>query len=99
MNWSIERKLPLFAIVLLLAVAIARLTVGYGSVRKASRALADKRLPLATGVHADLLQPSQTRACLTNLAKDPAIVAFLRSGGQRGREQTGKSSGAYRYPE
>ena len=87
MNWSIARKLPLFVTVLLLAVAIAQLSVGYFSVRKASRALADKRLPLATGVLADLLQTSPTRARLTALAKDSAIVAFLRARGQLGREQ------------
>jgi len=86
MNWSIERKLPLFVTLLLLAVAVAQLSIGYGSVRRVSRALADKRLPLATGVLADLFQTSQTRARVTALAKDPAIVAFLGSGGQRGRD-------------
>jgi hypothetical protein len=86
MNWSIERKLPLFVTLLLLAVAVAQLSIGYGSVRRVSRALADKRLPLATGVLADLFQTSQTRARVTALAKDPAIVAFLSSGGQRGRD-------------
>jgi signal transduction histidine kinase len=86
MNLSIARKLPLFVTVLLLAVAIAQLSVGYGSVRKASRALADKRLPLATGVLADLLQTSPTRARLTALAKDSSVLAFLRSGGRHGRE-------------
>ena len=86
MNWSIERKLPLFVTLLLVAVAVAQLSIGYGSVRRVSRALADKRLPLATGVLADLFQTSQTRARVTALAKDPAIVAFLSSGGQRGRD-------------
>ncbi len=88
MNLSIARKLPLFVTVLLLAVAIAQLSVGYGSVRKASRALADKRLPLATGVLADLLQTSPTRARLTALAKDSSVLAFLptwlRSGARPG---------------
>jgi len=84
---SIQRTFPLFVTVLLLAVAIAQLTVGYGDVRQASRALADKRLPLATKVLADLFQISQQRAGITALAKDPAIVAFLRSGGRSGREQ------------
>jgi len=85
-NWSIERKLPLFVTLLLVAVAVAQLSIGYRSVRRVSRALADKRLPLATEVLADLFQTSQTRARVTALAKDPAIVAFLSSGGQRGRD-------------
>lgn len=87
MNWSIARKLPVFVTILLLAVAIAQLSVGYVSVRRAARALADKRLPLATGVLADLLQTSPTRARLTALAKDSAIITFLGSGGRRGREE------------
>ncbi|MFN2571375.1 MAG: ATP-binding protein [Gemmatimonadales bacterium] len=86
MNWSIERKLPLFVTTLLVAVAIVQLTVGYGSVRKASRALVDKRLPLATKVLADLFQTGQLRTRVTNLAKDPAILEFLRSGGHQGRQ-------------
>jgi signal transduction histidine kinase len=79
MNWSIERKLPLFVTILLVAVAIAQLTIGYGKVRQASRALVDKRLPLATHVLADLFQIPTQRARLTALAKDPAIAAFLRT--------------------
>jgi signal transduction histidine kinase len=86
MNWSIERKLPLLVTVLLLAVAIAQLTIGYGEVRQASRVLADKRLPLATKVLADLFQTGQGRTRITALARDPAIVAFLRSGGRSGRD-------------
>ncbi len=86
MNWSIERKLPLFVTILLVVVAVVQLTIGYGEVRQASRALADKRLPLATRVMADLFQTGQGRARITALAKDSAIVAFLRSGGRRGRE-------------
>src|SRR5213592_3143773 len=86
MNWSIERKLPLFVTILLVAVAITQLTIGYGEVRQASRALADKRLPLATKVLADLFQTGQGRVRITTLAKDPAITAFLRSGGRSGRE-------------
>jgi len=85
-NWSIERKLPLFVTILLLAVAITQLTIGYGEVRQASRALADKRLPLATKVLADLFQAGQGRVRITALAKDPAIAAFLRSGGRSGRD-------------
>jgi len=87
MNWSIERKLPLFVTILLVVVAVVQLTIGYGEVRQASRALADKRLPLATRVMADLFQTGQGRARITALTKDSAIVAFLRSGGRRGREQ------------
>jgi len=87
MTWSIERKLPLLVTVLLLAVAAAQLTTGYVAVRQAARALADKRLPLATRVLADLLQTSPMRARVTGVAKDPAIVAFLRSNGHAGREQ------------
>src|SRR5256885_124679 len=78
MRWSIEHKLPLFATILLVAVAIAQLTIGYGEVRQASLSLADKRLPLATKVLADLFQIGQGRVRITALAKDPAIVAFLR---------------------
>lgn len=86
MNWSIERKLPLLVTVLLSGVAIVQLTIGYGEVRQASRALADKRLPLATKVLADLFQAGQGRTRITTLAKDPAVAAFLRSGGHRGRD-------------
>src|SRR5437879_3191013 len=86
MRWSIEHKLPLFATILLVAVAIAQLTIGYGEVRQASLALADKRLPLATKVVADWFKTGQGRVRITALAKDPAIVAFLRSGGRSGRE-------------
>ncbi|HZE94952.1 MAG TPA: ATP-binding protein [Gemmatimonadales bacterium] len=86
MKSSIQRKLPVFVTVLLLAVAVAQLTIGYGKVRQASRALADQRLPLATKVLADLLQIPQGRARITALARNPAIVAFLRSGGRTGRE-------------
>src|SRR2546426_7118421 len=87
MKESIQRKLPLFVTTLLLAVTIAQLTIGYGEVREASRALSDKRLQLADSVLAALLQTSQQRARITALAKDSAIVAFLRSGGQRGRAE------------
>jgi len=84
---SIERKLPLFAIALLLAVAAAQLAIGYGRVRQASRSLVDKRLPLAGRVLADAFQLGQTRTRITALAHNPAVVEYLRSGGQRGREQ------------
>ena len=87
MNWSIERKAPLLVTALLLAVAIAQLSIGYGEVRQASRALADRRLPLATKVLADLFQTGQGRGRITGLAHDPAIVAFLRSSGRSGRDQ------------
>jgi signal transduction histidine kinase len=86
MKWSIERKLPLFVTILLLVVAVTQLTIGYGEVRQASRALADKRLPLATKVLADLFQAGQGRARVTALSKDPAVLAFLRSGGRTGRD-------------
>jgi signal transduction histidine kinase len=84
---SIQRTFPLFVTALLLVVAIVQLSIGYGEVRQASRALADKRLPLATKVLADLFQISQQRARITALAKDPTILAFLRSRGRTGREQ------------
>jgi signal transduction histidine kinase len=87
MSGSIRRKVPLFVSILLLAVAIAQLTVGYGEVRRASRASVDKRLPLATRVLADAFQIPQGRARITALAKDPAIVRFLRSGGAVGRAE------------
>jgi signal transduction histidine kinase len=83
---SIQRKLPLFVTALLVAVAVVQLTVGYVEVRQASRKLTDQRLPLATKVLADLFQISQGRARITALAKNPAIVAFLQSGGRTGRE-------------
>jgi signal transduction histidine kinase len=82
---SIQRTFPLFVTALLVAVAIVQLTLGYAEVRQASRQLADQRLPLATKVLADLFQIPQGRARITALAKNPAIVAFLRSGGRTGR--------------
>jgi signal transduction histidine kinase len=85
--WSIERKLPLLVTGLLLAVAGAQLAIGYGEVRQASRTLVDKRLPLAGGVLADAFQLGQTRTRVTALAHNPAVVEYLRSRGQRGREQ------------
>jgi two-component system sensor kinase len=87
MTRSIERRLPLLVVVLLLAVGVAQLTTGYFEVRRAARLLADNRLPLTTRVLADLLQTSPTRGRITALAKDPAIVAFLRSGGRAGRDR------------
>ena len=87
MIWSIERKLPLLVTGLLLAVAGAQLAIGFGEVRQASRTLVDKRLPLAGGVLADAFQLGQTRTRLTALANNPAVVQYLRSRGQHGREQ------------
>ena len=84
---SIQRTFPLFVIALLLAVGIVQLTIGYGEVRQASRSVADRRLRFVDSVLSDLFQSSQQRGRITALAKDSAIVAFLRSGGQRGREQ------------
>jgi signal transduction histidine kinase len=83
---SIQRTFPLFVTGLLLAVAIVQLTIGYGDVRQASRKLADQRLPLATKVLADLFQIPQGRARVAAIAKNPVIIAFLRSGGRIGRE-------------
>ena len=87
MKRSIRRKLTLFVVTLLLAVAIAQLTIAYGEVRQASRSLADKRLRFLDSVLVDLFQASPQRARITAVAKDSAIVAFLRSGGRRGREE------------
>jgi len=84
---SIQRTFPLFVTALLLAVGIVQLTIGYGEVRQASRSVADRRLRFVDSVLSDLFQSSQQRGRVTALAKDSAIVAFLRSGGQRGREQ------------
>ena len=84
---SIQRTFPLFVIALLLAVGIVQLSIGYGEVRQASRSVADRRLRFVDSVLSDLFQSSQQRARITALTKDSAIVAFLRSGGQRGREQ------------
>ena len=84
---SIERKLPLLVTTLLLGVAAAQLAIGYGRVRQQSRSIVDKRLPLAGRVLADAFQLGQTRTRVTALAHNPAIVEYLRSGGQRGREQ------------
>ena len=84
---SIQRTFPLFVTALLLAVGIVQLTIGYGEVRQASRSVADRRLRFVDSVLSDLFQSSQQRGRITALAKDSAIVAFLRSGGQRGREQ------------
>lgn len=83
---SIERKLPLLVSTLLLAVAATQLAIGYGRVRKESRTIVDKRLPLAGRVLADAFQLGQTRTRVTALAHNPAIVEYLRSSGQRGRE-------------
>jgi PAS domain S-box-containing protein len=87
MNWSIERKLPLFVTLLLLAVAIAQLTIGYGEVRQAARSLADARLHFVDSALVDLLMTGQQRSRITAAARDSAIVAFVRSGGQRGRDR------------
>ena len=84
---SIQRTFPLFVTALLVAVAIVQLSVGYGEVRQASRSVADTRLRFVDSVMVDLFQSSPQRARITALAKDSAVVAFLRSGGQRGREQ------------
>jgi signal transduction histidine kinase len=86
MIWSIERKLPLLVTGLLLAVAGAQLAIGFGEVRQASRTLVDKRLPLAGKVLADAFQLGQTRTRVTALANNPAVVEYLRSRGERGRE-------------
>jgi len=84
---SIQRTFPLFVTALLVVVAIVQLTIGYGEVRQASRSVADTRLRFVDSVLVDLFQSSPQRARITALAKDSAVVAFLRSGGQRGREQ------------
>ena len=84
---SIQRTFPLFVTALLVAVAIVQLSVGYGEVRQASRSVADTRLRFVDSVLVELFQSSPQRARITALAKDSAVVAFLRSGGQRGREQ------------
>jgi signal transduction histidine kinase len=84
---SIERKLPLLVTTLLLVVAAAQLAIGYARVRQESWTTVDKRLPLAGRVLADAFQLGQTRTRVTALAHNPAIVEYLRSGGQRGREQ------------
>jgi signal transduction histidine kinase len=84
---SIQRTFPLFVTALLVAVAIVQLSVGYGEVRQASRSVADTRLRFVDSVMVELFQSSPQRARITALAKDSAVVAFLRSGGQRGREQ------------
>jgi signal transduction histidine kinase len=88
-NWSIERKLPLFVSLLVLAVILLLLSIGFGEVRRASRMLANARLRQATTVLTDLLQrsPTQQRTALRTLATDSGTVAFLASGGRRGREQ------------
>ena len=91
MTWSIQRKLPLLVTALLLAVAGAQLAIGYGEVRQASRTLVDKRLPLAGRVLADAFQLGQTRTRVTALANNPAVVEYLRSRGQRGRDQALKA--------
>ena len=87
MKWSIQRKAPLFVTILLLAVAIAQLSIGYGEVRQSSRALADTRLRFVDSVLVQLLTSGPAGARVTAIAKDTAIVTFLRSGGQRGRAQ------------
>lgn len=89
MNWSIERKLPLFVTALLVAVVLVLLSIGYGEVRRASRSLADERLQRATQELAALFGRSTTqqRTQVAGLAKDSAVLAFLASRGRRGRDQ------------
>ena len=88
MNWSIERKLPLLVSALLLTVGVALVLVGYGEVRRAARQVADDRLTRADSAIANLFQTGQQRTRLITLAKDPAVAAFLASGGRgtRGRD-------------
>lgn len=87
MNWSIERKLPLLVTLLLVAGAIAQLTIGYGEVRQSARSLADERLRFVDSVLVELLMSGQQRARVTAVAHDSAVVAFLRSGGRQSREK------------
>jgi PAS domain S-box-containing protein len=89
MNWSIERKLPLFVSGLLLAVVLGLLTIGYGEVRRAARLIASERLQRATAAWAVLFQRAgeQQRTATTALAADSGVITFLASGGRRGREQ------------
>ncbi|HEV8381970.1 MAG TPA: hypothetical protein VGQ29_10315 [Gemmatimonadales bacterium] len=72
MNWSIERKLPLFVSGLLLAVVLGLLTIGYGEVRRAARLIASERLQRATAAWAVLFQRAgeQQRTATTALAAD-----------------------------
>lgn len=85
MNWSIERKLPLFVAGLLLAVVLVLLSIGFGEVRRASRDLANERLQRASQQLAEALQRSlaQYRAQAAALASDAGVVAFLASHGRR----------------
>jgi PAS domain S-box-containing protein len=89
MNWSIERKLPLFVTVLLLAVVLALLIIGYGEVRRASRQLANARLQRASQQLAESFQRSlaQYRTQTLAVARDPGVVAFLISRGQHAEAQ------------
>ena len=89
LNWSIERKLPVFVTALLVAVTILLMSIGYGEVRRAARGLASERLQRGTRELATLFERSTTqqRTQVSGLAKDTAVVAFLASGGRRGREQ------------
>lgn len=87
MNWSIQRKLPLFVGALLVAVVVGLVSVGYREVRRASRQLAGERLQRATRELADLFQRSaaQQRAQTATLATDTGVVRFMTSGGHQGR--------------
>jgi PAS domain S-box-containing protein len=89
MNWSIERKLPLFVTVLLLAVVLALLIIGYGEVRRASRLLANERVQRASQQLAEAFQRSlaQYRTQTLAVAHDPEVVTFLTSRGRRAEAQ------------
>ena len=89
MNWSIERKLPLFVTALLVAVVLVLLSIGYREVRRASRDLTNERLQRATTELATLFNRSTTqqRSQIGGLAKDRAVAAFAVSGGRTARDQ------------
>lgn len=88
-NWSIERKLPLFVSALVLAVVLGLLTIGHQQVRLAARGIANDRLQRSAIALAELSArgPRLQRTQTANLAADSGVVAFLASGGRRGRAQ------------
>jgi PAS domain S-box-containing protein len=89
LNWSIEHKLPLFVMALLVAVVLVLLSIGHREVRRAARELANERLQRATTELASLFDRSTTqqRAQIGGLGKDSAVAAFALSGGRAGRHQ------------
>ncbi|HET7233725.1 MAG TPA: ATP-binding protein [Longimicrobium sp.] len=86
---SLERKLPLLIVALLVLTLAAGVAYGYHEVRRVALAGARERLHLVTEQLTSLSTPgiTQRRAQLAAVGADSAVVAFLAApaGGARGR--------------